>query len=322
MEDVVQKTIEELKNNQLIPEYEKHEERIKKVLKKAAQTEEKLTTEMVPMIDNTNMREVEQAMSKIIGRNYVHLIKISFAIETYTMKVVKKSNGQSVVRVHRKGVEFQPEIMLMTRNDIESATRRQWESLVIELLLFLLSCVGIGVDLSEAEIKTLVQEVEDLLRQSAFRKAFDKFLKAWDEAGGIAWKKAKAIFYLLKDSYSHGILWKIIELIFKLTVQNMSTWEMIKATIKVVLMIIAAFATEGQGLIARIALAVHCDVCLAKKIANLVKFSDMKKGVAEGNIYLILKKCLQNMIYFTNKEIFSGNDPLNFMEKKGCYDFF
>ena len=41
-----------------------------------------------------------------------------------------------------------------------------------------------------------------------------------------------------------------------------------------------------------------------------------------GNIYLILTKCLENMIYYTNKEIFSGNDPLNFMEKKGCYDFF
>jgi hypothetical protein len=61
-------------------------------------------------------------MSAIIGRECVRLIKNSFAIETYRMKVVEKPDGQSAVQVHRKGVEFQPEIMLMTINDIEAAT--------------------------------------------------------------------------------------------------------------------------------------------------------------------------------------------------------
>jgi hypothetical protein len=42
-------------------------------------------------------------------------------------------------------------------------------------------------------------------------------------------------------------------------------------------MIVAAFATEGVALIARIALAVDSAVYLAEKIANLVTFSDMKK---------------------------------------------
>jgi hypothetical protein len=82
-------------------------------------------------------------------------IKKSFAIETYRMKVVKKSDGKSAVQVHRKGVEFQPERMLMTINDIETATELQWASLVAELFLFVLSCVGIGVDLSEAEMRTV-----------------------------------------------------------------------------------------------------------------------------------------------------------------------
>jgi hypothetical protein len=60
------------------------------------------------------MREVEKEMSAIIGHERVDLIKKSFAIETYRMKVVKKPDGQSAVQVHRKGVEFQPERMLMT----------------------------------------------------------------------------------------------------------------------------------------------------------------------------------------------------------------
>jgi predicted small integral membrane protein len=50
-------------------------------------------------------------------------------------------------------------------------------------------------------------------------------VEAWNEAGGSAWGKAKAIFSFLKDSYSLGFFWKIIKLI----VQNMTTWEKIRA---------------------------------------------------------------------------------------------
>ena len=42
-------------------------------------------------------------------------------------------------------------------------------------------------------------------------------------------------------------------------------------------MIVAAFATNGIALIARIALAVDSAVYSAEKIENLVTFSDMKK---------------------------------------------
>jgi hypothetical protein len=56
---------------------------------------------MVHMIDNKTMREIEKEMSAIIGHERVDLIKKSFAIETYRMKVVKKSDGKSAVQVHR-----------------------------------------------------------------------------------------------------------------------------------------------------------------------------------------------------------------------------
>jgi hypothetical protein len=272
-EGVVKKALEELKNNQLIPDYAKHEKRITDVLQAAAQKETKLTTQMLHMIDNKTMREVEKEMSAIIGHERVDLIKKSFAIETYRMKVVKMPDGQSALHVHRKGVEFQPERMLMSINDIETATVLQWASLVVELFLFVLSCVGIGVDLSEAEMRILVQEVEGLVREPPFQRVLNKFLEVWNEVGGSVWGKAKAIFYFLKDSFSLGIFWKIIKLIF----QNMSTWEKIRAMAEVSLMIVAAFATEGIALIARIALAVDSAVYLAEKIANLATFSDMKK---------------------------------------------
>ena len=62
------------------------------------------------------------------------------------------------------------------------------------------------------------------------------------------------------------------------------------------------------------------ETCSSDRSFNHKMASQMKYRA--GNMYLILKKCLQNMIYFANKEIFSGNNPLNFMEKRGYYAFF
>jgi hypothetical protein len=273
MDEVVQKTLEELMKNKLIPENERDNEKITEELKEAAQKEEKLTAEMEPMIGNKNMREVEQAMSAIIGRECVRLIKNSFAIETYRMKVVEKPDGQSAVQVHRKGVEFQSERKLGSIEDIDTATVLQWTSLALELFIFVLRCVGIRVHLSEAEMRKLVQEVEGLVQKWEFQRALNKCVHDWNEAGDSAWGKATAIFNFLEESYSLGWFWKIIKLIL----QNMSTWEKTKAIAEVAVMIVAAFATEGLVPIARIAMIVNDAVYLAEKIENLATFSDMKK---------------------------------------------
>jgi len=272
-EDVVKKALEELRNNQLIPDYEKHEEKIMEVLKETAQVEATLTTKMFHMIDNKNMREVEPAISAIIGHERVDFIKKYFAMETYKMKVVEKPDGQSAVQVHRKGVEFQPERMLVTINDIDAVTVLQWASLALEITHLVLSCVGLGLDGSEIVIRAVVKEVEALVREPAFQRAVEKFVEAWNAAGGNAWAKAKAIFEFVKDTYSLGIFWKIIKLFF----QKMSAWEDIKAIAEVALMIIVGFATDGLALISKIVLIVDIAIDLANKIANLVMFSDMKK---------------------------------------------
>ena len=271
MEDLLKKLLEELVKYLSIPE--KYKKEIVEVLKEAAKKEATLKTKMVPMIDNKNMRDVEREMSAIIGQERVNLIKKSFAIETYTMKFAEKGDDQSVVQIHRKGKEFQPERMLMSINEIQSATELQWASLVVELFLFVLSCVGIGVDLSETEMGTLVQEVESLVRELKFQEALINFVDAWNKAGDNAWGKARAVFSFLADIYELDLFWKIIKLIL----QDMSTWETIKAMGEVAVTIVAAFATGGLALIARIALAVNSAVHLAEKIANLNTFSKMKK---------------------------------------------
>ena len=109
IEDVVKKALEELKINQLISDFEKHEQKITEALKKAAQKEATLITKMFHMIDNINVREVEKEMLAIIGDPLVDLIKKSFYIETYRMKVVDTPDGQTTVHVHRGGgLNFNP----------------------------------------------------------------------------------------------------------------------------------------------------------------------------------------------------------------------
>jgi len=178
IEDVVKKALEELKNNQLIPDYEKHEKNITEVPKEAQQKEATLTTKMVHMIDNKTMPEVEKEMSAIIGQERVDVIKKSFAIETYTMKVVKQPDGQSAVHVHRWGVEFQSKRILMTINDIDKSKKVQITSLVVELFFFIPSCVDIIFDLNAVAL-SVVRGVETIVREPAFKRALNKFLKAW-----------------------------------------------------------------------------------------------------------------------------------------------
>lgn len=260
-----------MKNNNLIEDFKKHEAKIMEVLKEAAKTEEKLTKEMFHMVDKKSVKEVEIKMSALIGQDRVNLIKKAFCIETYQMKLVKKSNGQMVVQVHRGGAEFRPEMNLATILDVDASHVLQWASIVVEIFMLVLSCVGIGVDLDEAEMKAVTEEVEVIVREPAFQRALNKFLEEWNQGG--AWRRAKAIFYLIKDTYSLGFFWRIVKLIFN----DMSTWEKIRALAEVSLMIVAAFASDGLALIARIALAVDNAVYLAQKLINISELTERKK---------------------------------------------
>lgn len=271
MEDVVLKTLKVLREKELIPEYEKHEERITEVLKEVAQKEATLSTKMCPMIDNIDLQKVEEAMSELIGQDRVDDIKMAFSIESYSMTVNSEDNQS--VQVSRNGVQFQPERMLKTIVDIETATVLLLAGIVIELFFFLLGCVGIIVRLNQAEMRALVEEVEVIVKQSAVREALNAFLADWNKAECTTWEKAKAIFYFLQERYSLGTFWEIIKLIFK----DMCKWEKIKAMVEVVMMIVAAFTTERFALIARIALAVRSCNYLKSKTENIIMLSDMKK---------------------------------------------
>lgn len=269
---IVEEALKELKNNNLIEDFQKYEAKIMDVLEEAAKTEETITKEMFNMVDKISAEDVEKEMSPIIGQDRVDLIKKAFSIETYRMKLVKKSNGQTVVQVRRGGADFRPEINLATIQDVEIADVLQWASIAVEIFMLVLSSVDIVVDLSEDAIRAITKEVEDIVRQPAFQRALNKFKDEWNRGG--TWRRAEAIFVFLKDTFALTSFWRIIKLLLN---KNISIWEKIRAVAEVTVMIVYALATDGIALISRIAVVVDHAINLAEKIANLADFAEFKK---------------------------------------------
>ena len=156
-------------------------------------------------------------------------------------------------------------IQLDSPENTSTAYYLQIASIIIEGVLLVLSVIGLKVPISKAIIKkTSTKLVEELTESSAFQKAVKKFVESWDNSSGF-YDKAKALFYLLKDTYSLGILWNTI----KLLCSEMSWWDWTKAAALITAQLVAAFATGGAALIAKIVLALKSAYDFGQKIANL-----------------------------------------------------
>ena len=137
-------------------------------------------------------------------------------------------------------------------------------SIIVEAVLLVLQVVGIKVAVSEQVITRTAEEIIPVVASSS---QLQKAITALEEASevGSKWDMAKAIFNLIIDSYSASILWKII----KSLCSNMSTWDWIKTAGIVTTMIVAALATDGAALIAKIILALNSAYDFINKLTNL-----------------------------------------------------
>ena len=134
--------------------------------------------------------------------------------------------------------------------------------------------MGVEVVVSESTIMKTAEEIIPIIQQSSALQKAVQALEAAAESGST-WDIAKAIFNLIKDSYSSGILWKII----KSLCSNMSTWDWIKTIGIVTAMIIAAIATDGLALIAKIVLALNSAYEFIKKLTNLNELKTVRKSL-------------------------------------------
>ena len=165
-----------------------------------------------------------------------------------------------------------PSMKLHVNTAVVNASWIQIASVIVEDILLVLSAVGIKVSVSESVLQKTAKEIVSTVESSSLlQKAVQQLEEAF--ASGSALDKAKAIFYLIKDSYSASILWTVI----KSLCSNMSTLDWIKTAGIVTAMIIAAVATDGAALIAKIVLALNSAYEFGKKIANLNEMNAMKK---------------------------------------------
>ena len=123
--------------------------------------------------------------------------------------------------------------------------------------------------------ETVEETVQAIRASSKFQKAIDAFGHAWNAAGGNALAKAKALFYLMKETYSARLLWTIISSLCS----HMEWYDWLLTGAKVSALIIAALATEGEALIAEIALIILGAVDFARKVANLNTLSEVMKTI-------------------------------------------
>ena len=238
--------------------------------REAAQEEVKLAGEF-----RTRPSEnIAERLSKHLPKHRVELIQTGLQVPTYRLDISKKADGHHWVDITRDGKPFMDSIKLHTATAINKSSWIQIASIIIEAVLLVLQAVGIKVAVSEQVITRTAEEIIPVVESSSqLQKAVQALQKAAE--GGTKWEIAKAIFNLIKDSYSASILWKII----KGLCSNMSWWDWTKTAAIVSAMIVAAVATDGAALIAKIILALNSAYEFTKKLTNLGEFAALKAKV-------------------------------------------
>ena len=217
---------------------------------------------------------VAERLSKHLPQYRVELIKTGLEVPTYQLNISKRAEGRHWADITRDGKVFMQSQVLESSAAIGKSTYIQMASIVIEGVLLVLQAVGIKVAVSEQLIKRTAEETVSVIESSS---ALQKAVQALQEAakGGSKFEIAKAIFNLIKDSKAAGILWKII----KGLCSNMSWYDWVKTAGIVTAMIVAAVATDGVALIAKIILALNSAYKFFKKLTNLSELAALKKDL-------------------------------------------
>ncbi|PIK50570.1 hypothetical protein BSL78_12549 [Apostichopus japonicus] len=228
----------------------------------------KLTNEL-----RNQPKDIAARLSKHLSDERIQLIRRGLEIPTFRLEISKREDGKHWLELTREGKQFLPSRAISTAQDADWGSVMQLASILVEAILLVMSADGISVSPSESEMEQAVNEAAQAIRaNSKLQKALDDFVTAWNSSES-AYSKGKALFYLIKNSYSAGIMWTII----KSLCSSMAWYEWLETSAKVTAMIVLVLATDGVVLIAEIALIVLNAVDFARKIANINQLSEIKK---------------------------------------------
>jgi hypothetical protein len=277
IENVVKKTIQEMEQRAPIQMHrlKQDDEKYQKILSAARKSATEQVTMSKEFADQPS--DILVRLKKHLPEERIKMIQAGLSLPTYRLDITKSPEGHHTVSLKREDEMFLASRNLMTMVDIDWTKIMQYASIVVEAVMLVLSAVGISPSPSSKAVEEATEDVAQALKNSSkFEKAMESFVEAWDSAGGSAYQKAKAIFYLIKDTNAAGLLWTVI----KALCSNMAWYEWLETAAKVTAMVIAALATDGAALIAEIALVVMSAVDFARKLANLSQLETIKSSVS------------------------------------------
>lgn len=240
---------------------------ITELIKKVA-NEEYMHCHALKGIDYESMVGIEKVLNKHLDSERMDLIKGGLQIPTYKMDILKKvDNGTYMAYVvDPDGELMMPPTKLNSKDSLMDSEFEQYASIVIEAVMLAMSATGIKISPGKKAIAKAAKIVErKLLADSAFRQALKELKKTFSHSGSSRWDKAKAVFNLLLATNSAGIFMSTV----KALCSEMGFLEWAKTAARVTAYIIAAFATGGAALIAKIILTLDDAYEFIKKITNL-----------------------------------------------------
>lgn len=216
---------------------------------------------------------VTRALSKHLSSDRIEMIAKGLQVPTYRLNF-RHENGAFFADITRGGEKFMDSIQLATAEDFEKATGLQIASIVVEAVFLLLSVIGIVVP--QDKIAKVAQKVATTIMESKPVVAAVEALKRIWSSGGSSNSKAKALWEVIKQIWNyrtHGnVFWQIV----KGLCQNMSWWDWAKTIAIVTATIVAAVASGGAAIVAKLVLAVIGAYEFGKKIANLNELDEIR----------------------------------------------
>jgi len=250
-------------------------------LQQVTQAATKAAEEEVNLIDKFDRHPPEElgrfaseTLVKHLPSSRIDMIAKGLQIPTYRLNF-RHENNTFFADITKGGDKYMDSIRLATVEDISFASGLQIASIVVEAVLLVLSVVGISVP-EEAVAKVARQLANTIMESRAVKAAVEVLKKVWS-SGGSSGSKAAAIWDLIKALWeykTHGnVLWQII----KGLCSNMSWLDWLKTAAIISATIIAALASGGTALVAKIALALNSAYEFGKKIYNLQELDEIKK---------------------------------------------
>jgi len=248
---------------------------------KAAEEEVNLHTTACELIDKFDRhppeelgRFVSETLAKHLPSSRIDMIAKGLQIPTYRLNF-RHENNTFFADITKGGDKFMDSIRLATVEDVSFASGLQIASIVVEAVLLVLSVVGISVP-EEAVAKVARQLANTIMESRAVKAAVEVLRKVWS-SGGSSGSKATAIWDLIKALWEYKTHGKILWQIMKGLCSNMSWVDWLKTAAIISATIIAALASGGAALVAKIALAVNSAYEFGKKISNLQELDEIKK---------------------------------------------